>query len=91
MADVNAKVLAPDSYEKAMELYKDAGDTLAKGKDMNSVKEDLNERAGAVSRSVREAADTLKNEIKDAGTETFDRVKQAGVDAAEAAGQKVKT
>jgi hypothetical protein len=40
---------------------------------------------------VREAADTLKNEIKDAGAETFDRVKRAGMDAAEAAGQKVKT
>ena len=44
-----------------------------------------------LSKSVREAADTLKNEIKDAGTETFDRVKRAGMDAAEAAGQKVKT
>jgi hypothetical protein len=57
----------------------------------DSVKEDLNERAGAVSQSVREAADTLKDEIKDAGTETFDRVKQAGMDAAEAAGRKVTT
>ena len=41
--------------------------------------------------AAKTAADTLKNEIKDAGTETFDRVKQAGVDAAEAAGQKLKT
>jgi len=57
----------------------------------DSVKEDLSERAGAVSQSVREAADTLKNEIKDAGTETFDRVKQAGINAAKAAEQKVKT
>jgi hypothetical protein len=57
------------------------------GEYSDSVKEDLNERVGAVSQSVREAADTLKNEIKDAGTETFDRVKQAGMDAAEAAGQ----
>jgi hypothetical protein len=56
----------------------------------DGVKEDLNERAGAVSQSVREAADTLKNESKDAGTETFDRVKQAGMDVAEAAGQKVR-
>jgi ribosomal protein S17E len=39
---------------------------------------------------VREAADTLMNELKDAGTETFDRVKQAGMDAAEAAGKKVR-
>ena len=43
----------------------------------DTVKEDLNKRAGAVSQSVREAADTLKNEIEDAGTETFHRVKQA--------------
>jgi hypothetical protein len=50
----------------------------------------LSKRAGAVSESVREAADTLKNEVKDAGTEAFDRMKQAGVDAAEAAGRKVK-
>jgi hypothetical protein len=61
------------------------------GEYSDSVKEDLTERAGAVSQSVFEAADTLKNEIKDAGAETFDRVKQAGMDAAEAAGQKVKT
>jgi hypothetical protein len=56
------------------------------GEYSDNVKEDLNERVGAVSQSVREAADTLKNEIKDAGTETFDRVKQAGMDAAKAAG-----
>ena len=60
------------------------------GEYSDGVREDLSKRAGAVSQSVREAADTLKNEIKDAGTETFDRVKQAGIDAAEAAGQKVK-
>ena len=57
----------------------------------DTVKEDLNKRAGAVSQSVREAADTLKNEIEDAGAETFDRMKQAGMDAAEAATEKVKT
>lgn len=38
---VHAKVLGPKAYEEAMELYKEAGDTLAKGKDLNSVKEDL--------------------------------------------------
>ena len=61
------------------------------GEYSDTVKEDLSERAGDLSKSVREAADTLKNEIKDAGAETFDRVKRAGMDAAEAAGQKVKT
>ena len=60
------------------------------GEYSDSVKEDLNKRAGAVSQSVREAADTLKNEIKDAGTETFDRVKQAGVDAIDASRQKAR-
>jgi hypothetical protein len=60
------------------------------GEYSDSVKEDLSERTGDLSKSVREAADTLKNEIKDAGAETFDRVKRAGLDAAEAAGQKVK-
>ena len=60
------------------------------GEYSDSIKEDVNERVGAVSQSVREAADTLKNEIKDAGTETFDRVKKAGMEAAEAAGPKVK-
>ena len=57
----------------------------------DSVKGDLTERAGAVSQSVFEAADTLKNEIKEAGAETFEKVKKAGMDAAQAAGQKVKT
>jgi hypothetical protein len=61
------------------------------GEYSDSVKEDLNERVGAVSQSVREAADTLKNEIKDAGIEAVDRVKQAGMDVAEAAGKKVRT
>src|SRR5689334_17099495 len=36
--EAHAKMLGPDAYEQAMELYKDAGDTLAKGKDINSVK-----------------------------------------------------
>jgi hypothetical protein len=51
----------------------------------DGLKEDLKERAGAVSQSVKEAADTLKGEITDAGAEYADRVKQAGQDAIEAA------
>jgi hypothetical protein len=51
----------------------------------DGLKEDLKERAGAVSQSVQEAADTLKGEITDAGAEYADRVKQAGRDAIEAA------
>jgi hypothetical protein len=51
----------------------------------DGLKEDLKQRAGAVSQSVQEAADTLKSEITDAGAEYADRVKQAGRDAIEAA------
>lgn len=51
----------------------------------DDLKDDLKERAGAVSQSVREAADTLKDELTDAGAEYADRVKQAGQDAMEAA------
>jgi len=51
----------------------------------DGLKEDLKERAGAVSQSVREAADTLKGEITDAGAEYAVRVKQAGQDVIEAA------
>jgi hypothetical protein len=63
---VNAKLLAPDAYGKAMEVYKEAGDTLAKGKDMNSVKEDLSKADGLFKKSTDAAklaqvtfADTL--------------------------------
>lgn len=51
----------------------------------DDLKDDLKERAGAVSQSVREAADTLKDELTDVGAEYADRVKQAGQDAIEAA------
>jgi hypothetical protein len=47
----------------------------------DSLKEDLKERAGAVSQSVREGADTLQAELSDAGVEIADRVQQAGRDA----------
>jgi hypothetical protein len=55
----------------------------------DGLKEDLKERAGAVSQSVREASDTLKAELTDAGAEYADRVKQAGRDALEAAREEV--
>jgi hypothetical protein len=61
------------------------------GEYSDSFKEDVIERAGAVSQSVFEASDTLRNEIKEAGAETLEKVKKAGMDAAQAAGQKVKT
>jgi hypothetical protein len=50
----------------------------------DSVKTDLNARAGAVSQSVREASDTLQAELGDAGAEIADRVQQAGRDALDA-------
>ncbi|WP_335622089.1 hypothetical protein [Bradyrhizobium icense] len=57
----------------------------------DSLKADLNTRAGAVSQSVREASDTLKAEFSDAGAELVDRVQQAGHDAMDAAREKADT
>src|SRR5215831_8956151 len=48
---VHDKVLGQTAYEEAMELYKDAGDTLAKGKDINSAKEDLAKADGLFKKS----------------------------------------
>lgn len=52
---VNAKLLGPQSYAEAMELYKEAGDTLEKGKDINSVKEDLAKADGLFRKSTEAA------------------------------------
>jgi hypothetical protein len=52
---VHAKMLGPDAYEQAMELYKDAGDTLAKGKDINTVKEDLTKASALFQKSTESA------------------------------------
>jgi hypothetical protein len=57
----------------------------------DDMKADLNERAGAVSQSLREASDSLKAELSDTGAEAVDRVKQAGMDAMGAARQKVSS
>ncbi len=48
---VNAKILGPTSYSQAMKLYKDAGDTLEKGKDINGVKENLSKADGLLKKS----------------------------------------
>lgn len=40
---VHANVLAPGAYGEAMELYTSAGDTLAKGKDLERVREETAE------------------------------------------------
>ena len=56
----------------------------------DSLKEDLKERAGAVSQSVREASDTLQAELGDAGAEIADRVQQAGRDALDASRETLR-
>jgi hypothetical protein len=40
---VQAKLLAPAAYADALEIYMSAGDTLAKGKDMDRVREETAE------------------------------------------------
>ena len=47
----NAKMLGPTSYASAMKLYKEAGDTLEKGKDISSVREDLSKADGLFKKS----------------------------------------
>jgi len=51
----------------------------------DSVKEDLNARAGVVLQSVREASDTLKAEIDDMGAESVERLQETSRNAMDAA------
>jgi hypothetical protein len=51
----NAKILAPEAYAAGLELYVDAGDTLAEGKDLDSVREDLAEAQGYFAQSIEKA------------------------------------
>jgi hypothetical protein len=44
--DLNAKVLAPESYADGMEVYMSAVDTMEKGKDLDRVREELAEAKG---------------------------------------------
>jgi len=53
--ELNAKILAPAGYAEGLELYASAGETLAKGKDLESVREDLEEAKGFFARSVEAA------------------------------------
>ena len=50
--DLNAKMLAPESYAEGMEVYLSAVDTMEKGKDLDSVREDLAEAKGFFQKSV---------------------------------------
>jgi hypothetical protein len=56
----------------------------------DNVKEDLNARAGAVSRSVREASDTLKAEIDDMSAESRERLQRAGRSGMDAVRESLK-
>jgi hypothetical protein len=56
----------------------------------DSVKEDMNARAGAVSQSVREVSDTLKAEVDDIGSEALERLQETGRNAMDAARGKLK-
>lgn len=53
--DLNAKLLAPESYEAAMELYVDASDAMERGRDLERVREDLAEAKGYFERSIEAA------------------------------------
>jgi len=50
--DLNAKVLAPESYAEGMEVYLSAVDTMEKGKDLGRVREELAEAKGFFQRAV---------------------------------------
>jgi hypothetical protein len=50
--DLNAKVLAPESYAEGMEVYLSAVDTMEKGKDLERVREELTEAKGFFQRAV---------------------------------------
>jgi hypothetical protein len=53
--ELNAKILAPAAYAEGLELYASAGETLARGKDLERVREDLVEAKGLFARSVEAA------------------------------------
>jgi cytochrome c556 len=65
--DLNAKVLAPESYSEAMEHYMSAVDTMEKGRDMNKVREELAEANGLFKQSV-EASQLARTTFTDAIT-----------------------
>jgi hypothetical protein len=56
----------------------------------DSVKEDLNSRAGAVAQSVREASDTLKAEVGEMGAETQERLHATARSGMDAVGESLK-
>ena len=63
--DLNAKVLAPESYAEGMEIYMSAVDTMEKGRDMNKVREELAEAKGLFQKSI-EASQLARTTFTDA-------------------------
>jgi hypothetical protein len=63
--DLNAKVLAPESYADGLEHYMSAVDTMEKGRDMNKVREELGEAKGLFQTSV-EASQLARTTFTDA-------------------------
>ena len=53
--ELNAKILAPGAYAEGLELYVSAGETLAKGKDLERVREDVGKAKGFFATSVEAA------------------------------------
>lgn len=50
--DLNAKMLAPESYAEGLEVYLSAVDTMEKGRDLERVREELAEAKGYFQRAV---------------------------------------
>jgi hypothetical protein len=50
--DLDAKVLAPESYAEGLKVYMSAVDTMEKGKDLDRVREELAEAKGFFTKSV---------------------------------------
>jgi hypothetical protein len=71
---LHASALAPAAYGEAMELYHEAGDTLEKGKDMDSVRKDLSEADGYFKKAT-EAAKLAQVTFKDTLTARADAEK----------------
>lgn len=65
--DLNAKVLAPESYAEGMEVYLSAVDTMEKGRDLERVREELAEAKGYFQRAV-EASQLARTTFTDALT-----------------------
>jgi hypothetical protein len=81
---VHASMLAPESYKEAMEFYGEAGDTLEKGKDLESVRQDL-AKADPLFKKATEAAKLAQVTFKDtlearAAAEKADAAKYAAKD-----------